>query len=292
MGFLDAVPSSSSKKRTKSSSKCSKLVPRSVLTRHLESAEIYEEKRVKNNLWAGSIGDERWDLQEALLDFWAPVSTAKIDYFGQMYMRQSSVKHEITQKFLQNVGLTHSIHDVTINGEVDFKEPRIYFEKYGISGKIDLVLPNPEYIKYNDPNNLAKESAKEPKKRAEVEKVKYWMAVDIKETDSQRYVDICENWSEKYRTQVSLYAQWLFDEGIGHENQAGFWYLNRNSPKVFDLLDYKKEESLIKKAFEKAEKFWEHVQNKTFPNFEGGLEYIEEKIEMQPDREWNVLANV
>ena len=230
----------------------------------------------KKGLYCSTIGcDKYYSLKEELLDFWAPQET-KREYHSDIYMNQSSVKHEIVQDHWHSTGILHPKHT---NDEGNFKEIRCEFPEYGLSGKIDLILPDPEFI-----NNFRKD-AKENER-------KYWLATDIKETDTEQYWGIGSRLSQKYRTQLSLYIKWSYENLDAHETEGAFLYLDRDKPRKYKLIGYTKEEKLIQLAFDRSKDFWYHVNERKIPDFDGASEFISQQIELQKDRKWPILANL
>lgn len=252
-----------------------KLVSTTALTRILAMSDLYEEGRIKNGLYCSSIGcDQYFDMTKEILDYWSPKEPKKREYSKEQWTEQSNVKHLLIQEHLHSAKVLHRICD----SEGKFKEPRAEFTSHGITGKIDLILPNPEY--------LSALGAKTPKK---LPKIEYWFASDIKETDSGRIKGIGSRLSQSYRTQLSLYCDWFHRTHGGHEKKAGFWYLNRDNPKQFKLIGFEKDQNLIELSKKRAGIFWEHINNKTLPNddSDSAKEIIEKMIEENdPQRIW------
>lgn len=272
-------PQSKKTKETKEKDLCTRAVPTTALVRICESAKLTETSYGKNNLYASNIGDPDLDLHQELVDFWTPQALEPRVFSKELYCEQSNVKHSIWQEFLHSAGVTHSL----CNNQGKFQEPRCLFEEYGISGRIDLILPDSAYLKAL--------GAKTPKDK--FPKIEHWLAADIKETDEKRQKEAHpEILSEKYLTQISLYIKWLYDKGIGHKTKGAFLYLNRNMPLTPKYFEVTIREDLIEKAFKKADCFWQWVRSRKLPKVENATEWIEEQIALQPKRQWNKLAEI
>lgn len=281
--FLKEGDMGEAPKKKSTGTRFSSPLPTTCMTRILDEVEIFEDNYPKNNLYCSNIGDPDWDLGTEILAFWRP-SQRKKDLFGQMYMEQSSLKHQLIQNHWHETGLMHPLHTKeNEEGEKEFKEVKAYIPEYGLKGKIDLILPNPSFLK-----ELGAKTA--PEKRPEQ---KGWTVGDIKECSSHVYKTIHEHIPPKYRTQVSLYHYWAVDQGImDQEDECFFYYLNRDNPRTYKWVPYKSEEDLVTKAFHRANKFWEHIRNRTHPEIKDFEKHCEESIELQPDRRWNPLSGI
>jgi hypothetical protein len=251
-------------------------VPTTAMTRILESVEIVEECWAKNNLYASNIGCESWDLSAALDAFWAPQEKKK-NIFSEIYMKQSSTKHEIIQEFWYSTGLLHPLHE----GEKGFQEVKAKLPKLGISGKLDLILPDVKFLK-----DLGATKSKNIKRTG-------WAITDIKECSSRVYKNIHENLKQKYRGQLCCYHKWGVDnEVIEDEDDCYFYYMNRDNPRQFKMVSYAPEKWLMEKIEDRCKLFWEYVQERKHPNKEDYKEHCESQIEKQKDRDWNPLAEI
>lgn len=250
-------------------------VPTTGMSRILENVNLKEERWAKNNLYCSQIGDPYWDMGESIVQFWRPYSQKK-NIYSQIYMEQSTIKHAIIQEFWHATGLLHPLH-----GQDEFKEIKVRLESHGLSGKIDLVLPDQVYLK-----DLGSTKPKGLKQTG-------WSVGDIKECSSKVYSSIQTNIPDKYRTQVSLYHYWGVKEGITtKKDKSFFYYLNRDNPRQFKWVQYEPEQDLVDAALKKADLFWQHIRNRTHPTKKDFAEFCEESIKQQPDREWNPLAEI
>ena len=257
-----------------------KLVSTAALTRILAMSDLYEEGRIKNGLYCSSIGcDQYFDMTKEILDYWSPKEPKKREYSKEMYTKSGNVAHEILQDHLWSAGVLHPM--CTTDGV--FKEPRAEFTSgglAGISGKIDLILPDSKY--------LAAIGAKTPKEG----KQKEWYVCDIKQTGSKKYVGVSQFLPQSYRTQLSLYIKWFAQYG-GHEKFGSFLYLDRDTPSKFKLFKFEKDENLIELSKKRAGIFWGHIFNRTLPEDtepENTKEVISKMIEQQPERQWRHKA--
>jgi len=253
-----------------------KLVPTSRIKQIVAKSEIYKKPRYKNGLYCSNIGcDKYYSVKDELINFWS-YDAEKREYHKDVYTEQSNIKHKIVQEHWFSAGILHSGHDV--NGKFD--EIRCYYPEYGLSGRMDLVLPDPNYL---DAFGLSKDPMPDRE---------YWMVTDIKETDTKQYVGVGQNLSQKYRTQNSLYIQWAHENLDAHPTQGAFYYLDRDNPRKYKLIGYEKEQDLIDLAFNRCEEFWEYVNKKEIPEFDGSEEFIAQCIEEQVERNWPTLSGV
>lgn len=276
-------------KRKSTGKRFSSPVPTTCMARLLEDTDLTEEGYPKNNLYCSNIGDPEWSLSENILAFWRPTHRKK-NIFSQIYMEQSTVKHQIIQDFWFDTGVLHPRHTGILKyssgEEVEvFEEIKAYLPDYGLKGKIDLILPDEEYLKAL--------GAKKPPALDELPERKGWRVGDIKECSEHVYKTIQDHLPEKYRTQVSIYHHWAVLEGIQEEGDpAFFYYMNRNNPRQFKWVSYTPEPELVQRAFKKADIFWEHIRNKTHPEIDDFEDYCLKSIEMQPSRKWNPLSGI
>lgn len=246
------------------------------IKRLMKNVDEFENNWPKNNLYASSIGDPNWSLGENLIDFWLP-PRKKADIFKELYCQQSNVKHKIWQHWWFKSGLTHPLH-----GKRKFEEVRMKIPEWGISGRIDLILPDEAYL-----SNLVATKPKDDVER------KSWVVGDIKETGSRNYKEAQDFLSEKYRTQLTLYHKWAVFNGISKKDDPTFFfYLERDNPTNFKWITYEPEEELLEKVEKRANTFWKHVQDRTHPEIEDFSDFCGKAIKSQPERDWNPLAKV
>jgi len=261
------------------------------LKRLLKSGKVPQERWAKNNLYASGIGDDTyWNLNEALFEFWTP-ETVYLDPFSRVYMEQSTIKHSIHQEHWFAAGLTHPLHSF----EGKFKEIRAKFPEYGIVGKIDIILPNVEYLKILGAKPPDKKSKKQ--KKIKELKIDHYTVVDIKELDKDRFDELPKSVSKSYVTQISLYYKWVVEQGICPvKSKPALLYLDRNKPDRMKWVEITPNQKCLDDAFNRADEFWDYVRKRKFKqdgsNFALDSDWIESRILEQPDREWNPLAEI
>ena len=277
MNFLQKVPVYSEPKKTRKKTvkdPCKRCVPSAVLDRHLAKSKVYEQPWVKNRLYASSVCcDTYFDMTKELFQFWSKPAPEKQEYISQVRREQGNTKHKHLQEHWHSTGLTHEI--CTTNGE--FKEPYCIFPEYAISGKIDLIIPDPKYLKALDKEQKLSEG--ELDKLKERAKIDYWMVCDIKETETQYYFGASEKLRQSYRGQLSLYIKWFHETHDGHEKLGSFWYQNRDTPKKHKLFEFERDDNLIQLAFDRGKEYIQHLNDRTFPNNEFSKTWIEDQIE-------------
>lgn len=275
--WLISIDNKPKTKKPRKKDPCTRAVPSSCMVRIAEGAEIWETPRVKNSLYASAIGDKDWDITAELIRFFKKPVPELRSLSLDLYAKQSSVKHAVWQERYHNRGI---LHPCCTDDEGNFIEPRCFFPEHGISGKIDWVLPDPKY--------LSAFGAKTSKKLPDIQE---FFSSDIKESDSKQVGDMVpEIVSQKYMTQLSLYAEWVGNEGVGSGDKAFFFYLNRDKPMMAKYFEVKKDEKLIDLAKKRADEFWSKVRARDIPGVD--KDWIEEEISKQPDREWNPLSEI
>lgn len=276
MNWLEqVVPNKEPPKKTRKKREvdpCKRNVPTAVLDRLLEKSKVYEEQWTKNRLYASGVCcDTYFDMTKELIRFWCIPAEEKVDYIGEARKESGNTKHRVLQKHAHSTGILHEI----CTTDDEFKEPYCIFPEHAISGKIDLIMPDPKYIKDLD--------------KGKEGKIEYYQCVDIKETESQYYKGVSQKLWQSYRGQLSLYIKWFHEEHGGHEKKGSFWYQNRDTPKKHKMFEYEKEDHLIDLAFSRGAEFINHVSNRTFPNNEFSQEWVSEQIDKWKELETQYL---
>lgn len=219
-------------------------------------------------------------MRDHIINYWSPPVEFHT-YQRMSFTKQGSLKHDIIQEIMHRAGLTYCKAE-------EFKEYYIKDADSGMAGKVDFIL---------DFDKIKAVGHSKGKQKYVTPKGVKWICSDIKETGTRRYDEwiIADLMPEEYKSQISLYSHFLNKAGIlPFDRETMFWVLCRDDPNKYKTLFYKPELKHVSNALETASLFWEHIQNRTLPGEQvpGWEGFIEETIEEQEGRKWNLLSGI
>jgi hypothetical protein len=240
----------------------------------------YQERWPNNNLQIRNLADlsDPKGMFEAIVSFWFP-SKEEMTYKSEFYLTGGSISGDRVARRFHKARLTNCL-------EEEYKEYKIYNEEFGWAGKVDLIL-DVNKLMYFGQKTVKGDPPKEP----------LWRVFEVKETDSERH----KEWADinkiplKYLGQLNTYIYELVSKDIVKETLGHFLILDRSNPKAFRVVDYPYNSEMLDSFKYNAEKFWNHIRNKTVPNgFELSILEIEEAIETQKatGRRFNKLSEI
>lgn len=209
-------------------------------------------------------------LRARLIEFWQP---------KEVHM---SLNHEWYTKIGSALGDSyarrlHDIEGMTYCQEDDHVEYYINDTSRGIAGKVDVIL---------DFNKIQALGIKTPKelKEGEVKEVlePLWVPNECKSTGSNRYKmwQTFSDLPDNYQNQLSLYCYYLFEDGIIKKKEGFFTLICRDDLRIKALWgEYRKD--LVDRSFKCARLFWEHIQQRDFPEVKNHHTFTKDWVEDQ-----------
>lgn len=258
-------------------------IPATYIKRILDLKPKVKKAYVQRNLYAGSVIEleDSKKMHEALVEFWLP-STQELTFTHEFYTEIGSLIGDMYARRLHDNGVTYCTED-------DHVEHYIFYEEYGLSGKIDAIL---------DENLIRKLGGPAPKKGQEIPDEPAWFVNELKSTGQNNYAfwKTPEDLPIKYVNQFSLYANYIFEKGIAKHKEGMFTIISRDSPSNLKNIWLECNDQLVQRSFKVCDQFWKFVQDKEFPKAAADKSYnklwIKKQIKNQPTRDWPILAKI
>lgn len=229
------------------------------------------------NLSAGWLGElENPDIMaDKLKSFWTP-SREALTFEMEMYFRSGDLFGESVAKRLVKAGFCSPDH----------VEYPLFDATYRWKGRIDLIL-DVRALKHFCKKTVKGELPEEPDFRV----------ADAKQTSVNNY----SRWKSykdlplKYQVQLNTYLYLQNIKGI-NKTKGLFIVGQRDNPKLMKAIDFTYSEQLHQETVNNSKKFWEYIQERTFPEGRERLtkSEIEDTIASQTNegRLWPELAKI